>query len=120
MTIIMMALLSISLWAQDGYDFPPVSELPQTDKLQDPWQFFNSNKRVSTYGDWEERRTELKKMFEFYEYGRDFPRPYNTIGTIVSKNTRYNGKANFYDAHLSMGPNHSIKGDLRYIVPTAG
>ena len=118
--MIMMALLSISLWAQDGYDFPPVSELLQTDKLQDPWQFFNSDKRVSTYGDWEERRTELKKMFEFYEYGRDFPRPYNTMGAVVSKNTRYNGKANFYDAQLSMGPNHSIEGDIRYIVPTEG
>ena len=120
MLIIMIALLSINLWAQNGYDFPPVSQLPQTDKLPDPWQFFKSDKRVTTYEDWKERRAEIKKMFEFYEYGRDFPRPKNTIGKIASMNTRYNGKANFYDVDLSMGPNHSIRGDLRYLVPTAG
>jgi len=39
MTVLLIAILSIRVWAQDGYDFPPVSELPQTDKLQDPWHF---------------------------------------------------------------------------------
>ena len=58
-----MTLLTINLWAQDGYDFPPVSQLPQTDKLPDPWQFFTSDRRVTTSEDWEERRSELKKMF---------------------------------------------------------
>ena len=58
-----MTLLTINLWAQDGYDFPPVSQLPQTDKLPDSWQFFTSDRRVTTSEDWEEGRSELKKMF---------------------------------------------------------
>jgi len=115
----MVVLCSNSLWAQDNETkFPPVSALPEVKTLPDPFTFFGSNKRVATLKDWEKRREEMKALVQYYEYGKGFPLPYNTIGNITSSNTLFQGKATLYEAELSMGVNHSVTGSVRYLVPT--
>jgi len=119
--IIITALLFFAnAEAREGYFFPPVSELPAVKTLPDPFQFFGSDRKVTTKADWEKRREEMKAMIQFYEYGQGFPLPYNTVGKVTSSNPLFGGKATLYKADLSMGQNHSITGNVSYLVPTAG
>jgi len=106
--------------AREGYIFPPVSELPAVETLPDPFQFFGSDRRVVTKADWEKRREEIKAMVQFYEYGQGFPLPYNTIGEVTASNPRFGGKATQYEVNLSMGPDHAVKADVKYMIPNSG
>jgi len=116
----MTVLCSYNLWAKENFGFPPVSELPEVKELPDPFKLFGSDKRVATQEDWEKRRNEMKALIQHYEYGQGFPLPYNTIGKVTSSSSRFDGKGTYFEADLSMGTNHCVKANVKYIVPTAG
>lgn len=52
----------------DPYDLPAVNHLP------DPFTFLNG-KRVHSPADWEKRRTEIKNLAQYYEFGSMPPPP---------------------------------------------
>src|SRR5256885_1400626 len=56
-------------------DLPPVSDLPSQPELPDPLTTFEG-RRVTSREQWEqERRPELKKLFQHYMYGYMPPPP---------------------------------------------
>jgi len=113
-------LSAVILATGAGAQFPQVESLPAVEELPDPWLFFDDSNRAVTLEDWEVRREEMKQLLEYYEYGQAFPIDYNTIGEVTSAASRFGGKAVFYDADLSMGPEHSVNGTLRYLIPSGG
>lgn len=54
-------------WGDTRY--PDPYDLPERATLPDPFEFFGGGRRVKTRADWEERRREILKLAEFYEYG---------------------------------------------------
>ncbi|MDR0863295.1 MAG: CBM9 family sugar-binding protein [Oscillospiraceae bacterium] len=54
-------------WADTKY--PDPLDLPRLNTLPSPYQFFNSERTVETFADWQERRAELLDLAQFYEYG---------------------------------------------------
>ncbi len=54
-------------WADTRY--PDPAELPECMTLPDPYAFFGSGRRVRTREDWPERREEILRLAQFYQYG---------------------------------------------------
>jgi hypothetical protein len=99
--------------------FPPFSELaPQTD-LPDPLLML-SGKRIENKKDWfNQRRPELKALFQHYEYGY-FPPPAKIKATVdhMDKNI-FSGKATLKLITISFSPKDSPKINLMVVVPNA-
>jgi len=111
-------LLPIGTQAQENKQkYPSVDELPAVEELPNPFVFFNSDRKVTSPKDWEDRRKELKDLFQHYVYGQIPPFETDTTGEIVSSKKLYGGKATLYHAEIKMGPNDSVKGNVRWIVP---
>lgn len=73
-------------WADTRY--PDPDTLPDQMTLPNPYKFFRSNRIVESNEDWEERRTEILDMAQFYEYGYKPDAPDNmTIQKIQHYNT---------------------------------
>ena len=118
LTVMLAVFFSSGLWAQDSRtNFPTVNELPVVEELPNPFAFFNSNKRVANVQDWEQRRKELKELFQHYVYGQLPPLETDATGEVVSTSTLYNGKATLYHAKVKMGPGGVINGNVRWIAP---
>jgi hypothetical protein len=54
-------------WADTKY--PDPLDLPRLNTLPNPYKFFNSDREVATFADWEERKAEILDLAQFYEYG---------------------------------------------------
>lgn len=63
----LIAALDGLRWADTRY--PDPFDLPECFTLPDPYQFFQSDRRVETAADWAERRAEILDLAQFYEYG---------------------------------------------------
>ncbi|HET6879420.1 MAG TPA: acetylxylan esterase, partial [Pirellulales bacterium] len=86
-------------------EFPPVSKLPQQAELPDPLRLFNGQ-QVTTPEEWRnQRRPELKALFEFYMYGKAPPAPDNVQANIERVDGKYfGGKATKKEVTLTFGP----------------
>lgn len=97
--------------------FPAVDELPANDHLPDPFQFFQSDRRVETREDWVERRAEMLLMVQHYSSGPAFPQTYNARETRVETRDVYDGKATHYSVSLAVGPGHAVDCRFEYVLP---
>lgn len=71
-------------WADTRY--PDPDELPHQMTLPNPYRFFGSDRVVEDNEDWQERRSQLLDMAQFYEYGY---KPGTPDGLAVSAVKRY-------------------------------
>lgn len=107
-----------SMIALAAADFPPVDKLPAQQELPDPLTSFNGEK-VGTAKQWrDQRRPELKALFEFYMYGRAPDAPQNLRATAVECDKNYfGGKATKKDLTLHFGPDGTPPLHLLLVVP---
>ena len=99
-------------------DFPPVSELPAHAELPDPLVMLDGQ-RVTTPEQWRnERRPELKALFEFYMYGRA-PAPPDNLRAKVDRTdaTYFGGKATKKEVTIAFGPAGTPEIHLLVVVP---
>ena len=68
-SLLAIAVLLFIVHAASGGDFPPVEQLPINPQLPDPLVMMDGS-RVTSKRQWnEERRPELKALFQHYMYG---------------------------------------------------
>jgi hypothetical protein len=96
-------------------DFPDIDKLPARKDLPDPLVMLDGT-RVATKDQWvNERRPELKKLFEHYMYGK-FPPPVKVEAKIEHVNPKaLGGKATLKDITLTLGGKHKVH--LLLVVP---
>jgi hypothetical protein len=100
-----------------GADFPPVGELPVHSELPDPLVMLDGS-RVITKQQWEEqRRPELKALFQHYMYG-NLPAKTSVKATLTASNDDlFGGKATWQSFTLHYGPKGTPPLELLLIVP---
>lgn len=96
-------------------DLPSIDQLPARKELPDPLVMLDG-KRVTTKEQWfNERRPELKKLFEHYMYG-EFPAPVKVEATAEHADPQaLGGKATLKDITLTLGGKHKLH--LLLVVP---
>lgn len=98
--------------------FPDAAQLPSQPALPDPLLMLNGQP-VTTKAQWlNERRPELKALFQHYMYGYFPPTPDNTRFNIQRKDPNFfAGKATLKEVSIEFGPNHAGRVNLLVIVP---
>ncbi|MHC4176475.1 MAG: alpha/beta hydrolase family protein [Planctomycetota bacterium] len=99
-------------------EFPAVSELPSKADLPDPLVMF-SGRRVTTKQQWyQERRPELKELFQHYMYGY-FPPPPKPLEAAVRRVDRqfFGGKATKKGVSIKLGPKDAPSIRLLLVIP---
>ena len=89
----------VAVTVLDNDPLPPVSALPIVAQLPDPF-LLNQGQRVSTAGEWRDRREELKGILQFYEYGFMAPAPLSWTNTLTSSQGWLSGHAYHYNLQL--------------------
>jgi hypothetical protein len=105
--------------ADDGAaPYPPASELPAHDDLPDPLVMF-SGAKVRTRSQWtEERRPELKRLFQHYMYGVMPPAPREPRFTAEREERKFlDGKATKREVAIDLGPAGAPRMQLLVVVP---
>jgi dienelactone hydrolase len=99
-------------------EFPPVAELARVAEMPEPLVTFNG-KRVATPEEWyQQRRPELKALFEFYMYGRAPAPPDNLTAKVVEADSNYfGGKATKKEVTISFGPPGTPEIHLLVVAP---
>jgi hypothetical protein len=98
--------------------FPPVAELPSRPELPDP-RLLSDGRRVTTKEQWfQERRPELKALFQHYMYGYLPPAP-DKVQAVVERTDRsaLDGKATLKELTLAFGPPEMPRIHLLLVVP---
>jgi hypothetical protein len=98
---ILTALLGLTATAAD---FPPPAQLPARPELPDPLVMLDG-RRVATRDQWvNDRRPELKALFQHYMYGY-LPPPVPVTATVERTDPKaFGGKATLKDITLAFGP----------------
>ncbi len=98
--------------------FPPVEQLPAKSELPDPLVMMNGQ-RVTTKEQWfNERRPELKALFQHYMYGYIPEAPTGTKYTILRTDSQaLGGKASLKEVHIPLGTNNAPGMHLLLVVP---
>ena len=96
-------------------DFPAFDKLPVQKDLPDPLVLLDGT-RVATKQQWtDQRRPELKKLFEHYMYGK-FPPPVQVEAKVEHTDAKaLGGKATLKDITLTLGGKHKVH--LLLVVP---
>ena len=112
-----MSVLLFAVAVASGDDFPPVDQLPINPELPDPLVMMDG-RRVTSKQQWkEERRPELKALFQHYMYG-NLPAPTSVKATLTASNASlFNGKASWKSFTLSYGPEGTPPLELLVILP---
>src|SRR6476620_11358591 len=85
----------------------PVSKLPLTRELPDPFKFAN-NQRVKTKEDWQKRRSELLKQILEFEYGRVPSDPGQVKGVEETSSQDSPAASTVHHITVSMGPQGKV------------
>jgi len=99
-------LLAVGALPAAAADFPPVDKLPAQAGLPDPLVMFDGAK-VTTKEQWEQqRRPELKQLFQHYMYGY-LPPPPAKVSYKVEREDKaaLNGKATLKEISIDVGMN---------------
>lgn len=114
------AVLSMAETALAGSAFPAVSELPSHPGLPDPLVMFNGE-RVTTRRQWfEQRRPELKALFQYYMYGTLPAAPEKVSGTVEREDPQFfGGKATMKEVTVAFGPPDAPRIHLLLVIPNA-
>lgn len=117
-----VALLLV-LWLLDGGSvaaepFPPVDQLPVVKELPNPLLMLNGE-RVKSREQWfNQRRPELKALFQHYMYGYLPAAPKEIKTTIERRDDKYfGGKATKKEVTIQFGPEGTPKINLLLVIP---
>jgi hypothetical protein len=104
-TIASLVMLLLIGAARAAEDFPDVSQLPSHAELPDPLVMLNG-KRVASKDQWvNQRRPELKALFQHYMYGAFPPAPKKITAKVEYENRQaFGGKATLQEIAISWGP----------------
>jgi endo-1,4-beta-xylanase len=91
--------------------YPDPMDLPEVGHLPDPFRFFNGGK-VRSHADWNRRRTEIKALMQYYEFGTT-PAPPALTATSVA-----HGASRDITIHMADG-GRSASFTARLTLPTA-
>lgn len=99
-------------------DFPSPAQLPVHPALPDPL-VLRDGRKVESEKTWrEERRPELKALFQHYMYGHLPPPPKRLQATVDRQDTNYfGGKATLKEITLAFGPSDAPAMHLLLVVP---
>ena len=96
-----IAIAAMPTFAADS--FPDLSQLPSQPALPDPLVMFNG-RRVATKEEWtQQRRPELKALFEHYMYGTMLSKPHVRFALDNVDKNFLNGKATKKEITVSFG-----------------
>jgi hypothetical protein len=115
-------LLALSLFAGEGtmadIHFPVAAELPAQRGLPDPLLLSNGQ-HVMTRKQWvDERRPQLKALFQHYMVGHTPPAPHQVTATLEREDLHcFGGKAAKKEIALTVGPPGCPKIHLLLVVP---
>jgi hypothetical protein len=114
----MAALLNAK--AAEAASFPDPSQLPSRSALPDPLVLFNGQ-RVTTREQWfEQRRPELKALFQHYMYGEIPPAPASESWSVERVDEKFfGGKATKKEIIISLGVPRAPKIHVLLVVPNA-
>ncbi len=110
-----------SCLAASGATMPDVNDLPLRKEMPDPL-VMNDGAKVTTAAQWHARRTEMKRILEYYSIGTMPPPPGNVTGHELKSQVVVDGKVNFRLVHLAFGPDEKLGFDVAIFAPaeTAG
>ncbi|MGN6553239.1 MAG: alpha/beta hydrolase family protein [Verrucomicrobiota bacterium] len=96
--------------------FPTLNELPVRVAMPDPL-VNDAGSKVETLEQWNRRREEMKRTFEYYAIGKIPPPPGNVRGRTVTSRKILNGHATCQWVRLTFGPNAKLELDLAVLIP---
>lgn len=98
-------------------DWPAADALPSRSELPDPLVMFDGTK-VTTASQWhEQRKPQLKELFQHYMYGH-LPSPPQIKSTVRMTNEKFlEGKATMKVIDIDLGPKDCPKIELLLVVP---
>ncbi len=117
LSFLAISVLLLSVAVASGDDFPPVNELPVNPELPDPLVMMDG-RQVTSKQQWEEeRRPELKALFQHYMYGY-LPAPTKVTATLTASNDDlFDGKASWKSFTLNYGLEGTPPLELLLILP---
>ncbi len=116
-TIIVLAMIGPTLGPVSSVaDALPIKDLPVRAGLPEAL-VTDDGHAVTTAGEWEVRRTEMKRVLEDYEFGHTPPTPGNVKGDEVESKLLQNGQVLFRQVHLTFGPGRKLGFDLCIFAP---
>jgi hypothetical protein len=98
---------------------PGVNQLPNRPQMPDVLTM-NNGKKVATAAQWNQRRTQIRQILEYYAVGQAPPAPGNVKGREVSSELVMNGKVKYRLVHLTFGPQESLSLDIGIFTPAGG
>ena len=103
--------------ATSGATMPDVNTLPIRKEMPDPL-VMNDGAKVTTAGQWDARRTEIKRILEYYSIGSMPPPPGNVTGHDIKSQIVADGKVSFRLVHLTFGPAEKLGFNVAVFTPT--
>jgi hypothetical protein len=110
----LLATITSTLHAADNST--SIDTLPIIKQMPDPLTLLDGTK-VTTPAQWQQRREEMKKLLEDYEYGHMPPPPGNVTAHELANKLLPDHKTNYRLLHLTFGPNASLGFDLAIFTP---
>ena len=98
---------------------PGVGELPIRKELPDVMAM-NDGTKITTRGQWQKRREELKRILEYYAVGQMPPPPGNVRGKEVQSETVLDGRVQYRLVHLTFGPEEKLSLHIGIFTPSEG
>jgi hypothetical protein len=115
---LLLLFATTPLFAQKG-ELPPPAELPETD-YPDPLVMFDGTP-VKTVQEWEQqRKPELRRLFQHYMYGYMPAAPDNVTFKVVRKKELFDGKALKKEVIIKFGPQKADPIMLLVVLPKNG
>jgi hypothetical protein len=118
MAIVLSSLVVLDAGGARSAELPEVSGLPSSTSLPDPLVMLNGQ-RVESPEQWRnERRPELKRLFEYYMYGAAPAPPDNVKGTVRRVDRKaLHGQATLKEISVSFGPAGTPTIELLLVTP---
>jgi hypothetical protein len=98
---------------------PGVNELPVRNDLPDP-MVMNDGTRVTTPEQWAKRRTEMRRVLQYYAIGAMPPAPGNVKGTEITNETVLDGAVKYRLVRLTFGPGEKLSLHIGIFTPAQG
>lgn len=98
---------------------PGVKELPVRKEMPDPMRM-NDGTRVTAIRQWQKRRSEMRRILEYYAVGQMPPPPGNVKGREIKSETVLEGSVKYRLVHLSFGPGRTLGLDIGIFTPVKG
>ncbi len=114
--LVALLLLCPAVFAAEK--FPEVAELPSSADLPDPLVMFDGRRVTSKQQWYQQRRPELKALFQHYMYGYFPPAP-KPLQAAVGRIDRqfFGGKATKKEVTIKLGPKDAPRIELLVVIP---